>query len=187
MNFCVEGTDPGAKGAIAFLYPDDGLLAIYDLPIAAVTGSTRVFHDVDSVALADLLRQHDPVHGYLEKVHAFPGEGAVGSFSFGDNFGSIKGVHAGVGIPLTRVAPETWKKNLRVPKDKKQAVARARELFPACSLLFTRPDRAEAALIGLYGALNLGHAPKRKFIPFGGLSHVQEQEGLPVSRNPRPG
>ena len=165
MSFCVEGLDPGSKGAVAFLYPDDGILDVFDLPTFQVDGTKRTMTYADGVGLADLVEPRKPAHAYLEKVHAMAGEGPVGAFTFGDNFGTLKGVHNALRVPLTLVSPQVWKANLKVPKDKKQAVARARELFPACSSLFTRPDRAEAALIGFYGLLHLGHAPKRRFEP----------------------
>jgi crossover junction endodeoxyribonuclease RuvC len=94
-----------------------------------------------------------------------PGEGHVGAFSFGDGFGVIKGVLAGLRIPSTSVEPQVWKKTLRVPADKKLSKARAIELFPDCSKKFTRPDLAEACMIALYGMMALGHPPIRKFSP----------------------
>lgn len=160
---CIVGIDPGSKGAIGFLWPDDGVAAVFDIPIAETTGTSRTFREVEPVVLAALFKRFDPIHVYLERIHSLPTDGVVGAFTFGDNFGSLKGVIGAIGIPLSRVAPEVWKKSLKVPKDKKQAVARARELFPACADAFTRPDRAEALLIGFYGMMHLGHPAKKRF------------------------
>lgn len=159
------GIDPGSKGAVAFLDPDEGKIDVHDLPIEVVVGAKRLFRYVDAPALVTLLRSRSPALGYLERVHAMPHDGAVGAFTFGDNFGTIKGVFAGCGVALSKVSPDTWKKALRVPADKTQAVKRALEVFPSCEGLFTRPDRAEAALICLYGLLHQGIRPKRGFEP----------------------
>ena len=163
MSFCVAGVDPGSNGAVAFLYPEEGWLCVYDMPVFKVDGTKRTFTYADGIGLADLIEAHNPVHTYLEKVHAMAGDGLVGAWSFADNFGTIKGVHAGLRVPLTQVPPQVWKKSLRVPADKKQSSSRARELFPACSSLLTRSDKAEAAMIGLYGLLHLGHAATKRF------------------------
>lgn len=165
-DFCIAGADPGSHGAVAFIWPDLGKLMVTDLPTFKLSGSSRTFTYCDGVGLADLLEKHTPVHTYLERVHSMPTDGAVGAFTFGNNFGTIIGVHAGLRIPLSQVTPSVWKSNLKVPADKKESTARAKALFPACSKLFTRGDKAEAAMIALYGLLHLGHVLKKRLEPW---------------------
>lgn len=157
-SFCIAGIDPGSKGSVSFLWPSLCRIEVLDLPVDKVAGTSRTFTYVDADALTRMFEERNPLHTFLEKVHAMPSDGSVGAFTFGDNFGSIKGVLAALRCPRTQVPPETWKKALRVKADKKQAVLRAKELLPDCAAAFTRPDRAESALIALYGALDLRHS-----------------------------
>ena len=152
-NACIAGIDPGSKGAIAFLYPRQGKLAVYGLPVTKVVGSSRTFTYADGAGLAALCRLHAPVKAFLERVHSLPGDGAVGAFSFGDNFGTIKGVLGTLGIETYQIEPSVWKKTMKAPADKALSRKRANDLFPECVKLFTRADKAEAAMIALYGSL----------------------------------
>ena len=172
---CHLGIDPGNKGALAFLWPADGVLAIYNIPLIKTTGTSRVFTEVDGAGLAELIKKHNPTHGCIERVHSREGEGPVGAFTFGMNFGALVAVTAACGVNMTKVEPGVWKANLRVPADKNEARDRAGELFPECKTLFSRPDKAEAAMIGLYGVLHGGHVPKRKFFPFKEQSDGEDQ------------
>ena len=154
---CFEGIDPGAHGAVSFIWPETAQIAIYDLPILTrfVSGNDRRY--VDGVALAELVRKHAPTYLYLEDVHAMPRDGIVGAFSFGENKGTIKGVHQALGIPFEQVPPQSWQAAMHCPADPKKAKARAAVLFPSCIKYFTRADQAESAMIALYGVLHQGH------------------------------
>ena len=165
MTIIIEGCDPGAKGAVAFVDPKRGWLYLHDLPVTKRTGSSRVITEADGIRLASLVKFHNPLHLYLEKVSSSPQMGVAGAFSFGDNYGTIKGVHSALDVPMSFVAPQTWKANLKVPADKKEALARARQLMPGCSELFTRADKAEAALIALYGCFHSGNIVEKRLIP----------------------
>jgi crossover junction endodeoxyribonuclease RuvC len=76
-------------------------------------------------------------------------------FNFGRDYGQILGVLAALEIPVTLVTPAKWKSTLRIPADKSAARARAAQLWPGLAGTFARArddGRAEAALIGFYGA-----------------------------------
>ena len=161
----IAGCDPGAKGALALIYPDDGWLRVIDMPTYEVT-RTKTKTIIDEGTIARFLKSGEPLHLYLEEVASSPQMGVASAFTFGVNYGTIKGITTTLGISRSEVRPQVWKKDLRVPRDKKEATGRARELFPGASSLFTRPDRAEASLICLYGVLHLGHAIKKRLEPF---------------------
>ena len=161
----VAGVDPGAKGAIALIYPDDGWLRIIDMPTYEVT-RTKKKTLIDGGSICDFLRAGQPVHLFNEEVASSPQMGVASAFSFGMNYGSIKAIASALQIPQSEVRPQVWKKELRVPKDKKEATGRAKELFPRATSQFTRPDRAEAALICLYGVLQLGHTIRKFIVPY---------------------
>ncbi|MFM2150283.1 MAG: crossover junction endodeoxyribonuclease RuvC [Pseudomonadota bacterium] len=153
------GIDPGASGAVAWLSDNGHLIEARDLPVTKVGSRTQLMPAV----LAGWLMQLDrrPIHAFLERVATRPGEGAVGAFSFGRGYGQIEGVLAALGIPVTLVTPQSWKRSLGVPADKSAARARAAQLWPGLAGTFARvkdDGRAEASLIGLYGAHSLqGH------------------------------
>lgn len=146
----IVGIDPGASGAIAWLTDQGFLIECRDLPHVPKVGLIPAI-------LADWLRQDDrrAVHAFVERVASRPGAGVAGMFNFGRNYGQIEGVLAALGVPVTLVTPQKWKNSLRVPADKGMARARAAQLWPGLAGTFSRvkdDGRAEAALIGLYGA-----------------------------------
>jgi crossover junction endodeoxyribonuclease RuvC len=144
------GIDPGQQGAIAWLSSDGYLIEVRDLPVTKGDG-------LIPAVLADWLRAPGrmPAHAFVERVAARPGAGVSGMFRFGRGYGQIEGVLAAVGIAVTLVTPGKWKGALRIPADKAASRARAAQLWPGLAGCFARvrdDGRAEAALIGLYGA-----------------------------------
>lgn len=165
---CYAGIDPGKNGAVAIMWPSLGKLLLRSIPIKKVQGTSRVFSFCDTDALTELFEEYQPERATLERVHSFPTDGAVGAFSFGDNFGSIKGVLSGLHIPRTLVEPNVWKAAMGVTSDKQECKKRAKLIFPECAKLITRPDIGEAALICLYGILQMGIQPRRDVTPMEG-------------------
>lgn len=161
---CIVGIDPGNQGALAFLDPENNRMRIVDMPTFEFE-TTRKRVKIDPYAIKSELAGQPVGHIYLEEVHASPQMGTVSAFSFGEGKGIIKGVAAALDIPLTETKPTQWKKQMRVPADKRATVQRSSQLFPAISPLFKGPrggvfdGRAEAALIALYGAMELGRSP----------------------------
>lgn len=144
------GIDPGATGGIAWLTDHGHLLEVRDLPVVKGEG-------LMPAVLASMLREpgRAPVHAFVERVASRPGAGVAGMFNFGRDYGQILGVLAALDIAVTLVTPTRWKGNLRIPADKSAARARAAQLWPGLAGTFARvkdDGRAEAALIGLYGA-----------------------------------
>lgn len=151
------GIDPGLSGAVAWLSDHGHLIEVRDLPVAKANGKSELM----PAALADLLRERMPIHAFVERVAARPGAGVSGMFNFGRGYGQIEGVLAALGVPVTLVTPAKWKAALRIPADKSAARLRAAQLWPGLAGTFSRvkdDGRAEASLIGLYGAHALqGH------------------------------
>jgi crossover junction endodeoxyribonuclease RuvC len=143
------GIDPGAGGAIAFL-TEDGLIAdVLDMPTVNVNGKNRVA----TQALALLIAANRPTHAYVELVAARPGQGVSSMFAFGQACGVVDGVLAALGVPVTYITPQQWKRAMQVTKDKGSSRRRAMQLFPARAALFQRVQddgRAEAVLLGAY-------------------------------------
>lgn len=158
------GVDPGAGGAVAAIDRNGRIIAIEDMPTTEHKGRRRV----DAVALARIVRGMAPDAAFIEDVHSQPNDGAVAAFAFGRSTGRIEGVLAALGIPTTPVPPQEWKRAMRIPsadtyaKRKEAARARATQLLPGAAdrwPLKKHADRAEAALIALWGARHAGHVP----------------------------
>lgn len=148
------GVDPGLSGALAILDATTGdLIDVLDMPhtdghvSGAVVGAFFGAHDID--------------HAWVEKVHAMPGQGVSSMFKFGMAYGAVLGVIEDRRIPLTRVAPATWKRAAGLTKDKSASRRRATELWPRHAGRFARvrdDGRAEAALIARHGWLELARS-----------------------------
>jgi len=156
----IAGIDPGVTGAVAFYDPDGPSLEVIDFPIFMFKRGRSTTKDLNAIALADLIRARmtGADHVFVEKVHALPGQGVCSTFKFGTVYGTIIGILADQKIPTTFVTPQQWKKAMRVTADKEAARLRASQLLPNyVSLWPNRKDhnRAEAALIALYGSQQL--------------------------------
>lgn len=174
LNWRVMGVDPGAKGAIATLDPVEFTLRVSSIPTRQfVRKSGRKVTQVDPVKLQRLVFVHGPGRAILEEVGTRPDEGAVSAFSFGQTFGTIRTVLELSEVPLELVTPATWKRQTKTPADKDGAVAWADKLFPECKAMWRGPrgglqhDRAEAAIMALFGLVSKNAALTRPFVPIG--------------------
>jgi len=160
----IVGIDPGNSGALAFLDTDNATMRIVDMPTFEFE-TTKKRVTIDPYSIVAEMQQQDISHVYLEEVFSSPQMGVVSAFNFGEGKGILKGIVAAMGIAFTQVKPARWKKDMKVPADKRASVQRASQLFPGAASRFKGPrggvfdGRAEAALLALYGALELGCAP----------------------------
>lgn len=158
----IVGVDPGLSGAIAFLN-DEGVLEIVDMPVLVTKKGAKKQSNIDTCQLANEIDSRNKLsitHAYIEAVHAMPGQGVTSCFQFGKGFGIVIGVIAANYIPFTLVTPNEWKKTLRVPAEKDGARARASELMPRFSHLWSlkkHDGRAEAALLAYWGRQSLAN------------------------------
>lgn len=152
----IMGIDPGLKGGVAFY--DGDTLSVYATPVLSETfikkGKTSKRNIMDLSTMSDIIKQHNPTHGFLEKVSAMPGQGVTGMFRFGTNYGEYRGIMAGLGVSWTEVLPQKWKKAYALSSDKNPSLILARELFPDNIndfRLIKHDGLAEAALIAKFG------------------------------------
>ncbi len=148
----ILGIDPGINGAIVLLDCNEPIEWMR-MPTITVGKSKRV----DCAELRHFFPTHDPVHAYVELVHAMPGNGSASMFSFGHACGAVEGLLAALHIPMTYVRPQAWKKAAGlIGSDKDAARSRAIQLWPAWSALGKKGEGqalADAALIATFGAL----------------------------------
>jgi crossover junction endodeoxyribonuclease RuvC len=85
-------------------------------------------------------------------------QGIASGFKYGRAVGAIESAIALCAIPIEVIEPSTWKRFWHLPgKDKERARQLALEKFPAAHASLARKmdhQKAEAALLALYGALH---------------------------------
>jgi crossover junction endodeoxyribonuclease RuvC len=134
---------------------DLSALVVSDMPSTIVKIGKGHRRQISEFWLADVLRVYQPDCAWIERVHAMPKQGVTSSFAFGLSYGLARGVLAALGVSVTLVTPQEWKKSFRLGPDKNEARLVAARLFPENASYFTRAKddgRAEAALLALFGA-----------------------------------
>lgn len=157
MSQLICGIDPGLDGAFAFLDPDHLNLTIVPMPTFEKNG----LRHTDPAGVAAILKQHRPTHAIMEAVFSSPQMGVRSAFSFGRSKGVLEGaLHMAPSEPeVILITPSVWKPAMGATADKKQTAARATTLMPNCASAWKRvkdADKAEAALLALYGSVKLG-------------------------------
>lgn len=145
---CILGVDPGASGALCFLFLEPmELISVYDTPV--------VDGQLDAAGFAAQIETLAPSVCIIERVGAMPKQGVSSTFKFGVAFGMAQGVVAAMKIPMHFVTPGKWKKHFGLSADKEEARGRALQYWPSRADLFKRKKdhgRAEAALLAKYYA-----------------------------------
>lgn len=128
MTKYVIGIDPGTTGTICVLSDNGDYIDHLHMPTMKVGKRNRV----NAAAVTAWLKQYqNDSTCYLEKVQAMPGQGVTSMFSFGHSAGIIEGIVVALGIPVTLVTPQSWKKKAAlIGKDKDAARTRAIQLYP---------------------------------------------------------
>lgn len=154
----IAGIDPGLSGAVCVFDVDKGMLTILDMPTVEVKSGKTMKRKLSEPMLAELLRPHAIDHCALEQVGAMPGQGVSSMFSFGQSYGAIRGVLAGLQVPITMVTPAKWMKDIKLNGGKDGSRERASQIFPAYASSFSRVKdngRSDAALLA-YWLLQFG-------------------------------
>lgn len=150
----ILGVDPGCSGAVAALRLDGAIVAHTPMPVGKIGKSTRM----NPQSLAGWIRglPETPSHAYIELVGSMPGQGLSSTFGFGHAAGVVEGVIAALGIPVTHITPQSWKKTVGlIGKDKDAARTRAAQLYPgerALDLIAKGQALADAIFIARTGA-----------------------------------
>ena len=156
------GVDPGALGAIAAINENGVLVAMHDMPYELVKiGNTKKkrivpekIQEIVSEMQSNLFLYQSVA--WVEKVGARPGQGVSSCFAFGEAYGLVRGVLAGLCIPTYTVTPAVWKKALKLGSSKESSRLVAMDQWPDDAGVFKRvkdDGRAEAALLAMYGLL----------------------------------
>lgn len=148
------GIDPGAKGGIALVGSDGGVIAYPwdDDKFISYMRTATITRDRDGEKLI----------AAVEKVGAVHGNGIVSSFSFGRSFGYILGALSAFAIPYQLVPPNVWKREFSlIGKDKAASIEVCKRLYPNVNLLPTERCRKESD--GMAEAVMIATFAKRHF------------------------
>ncbi len=153
MKKIIIGIDPGLTGGIAVLdSKSKELISLADMPVIPEGGRKKVSGHGLATIIGGYGRQQVAMV-YLEKVGARPGQGVVSMFNFGRSYGAVEATIAVLGLPLTYVAPQSWKRAaglLRADKDASRG--RVLDLYPNADVHRKKDTgRADAVLIALFG------------------------------------
>ena len=162
----IGGIDPGLTGALAILDFENFVLHLWDTPTVTVRVGDKDRKRCDPDAFVEAFSRFPLDYCTIENVQSTPNDGHVGAFTFGKVTGIAIGIAAGLDIPLASVSPAKWKMRMQCPADKEQTKLRASQLFPHCTAGWSRKmdhGRAEAAIIALYSAIELGLMPSQPF------------------------
>ena len=144
----ILGIDPGLDGGLAIISFNGDLEMIETVPTEPKGGFIK--RQVDAQKLSNILRVYPISVCYLERVASRPGQGVGSVFSFGDTYGAIRGVLGALNIPTYTVAPQTWKKELKI-SSKDDSLKAIKELYPLLKMRKKDHNLAEALLLALYG------------------------------------
>lgn len=149
------GIDVGLDGAITVLDHNGQLVDVIDVPTVEIKVGKSMKRRIAPAALVSELElfAREDCCALVESVASRPGQGVSSVFSFGQSFGLIVGVLAGLKVPTEFVTPNVWTKAMRVVDGKDGSRQRAMELFPSHADKFKRVkdhNRAESCLIAVY-------------------------------------
>ena len=102
------GIDPGKGGGIAVL--TNKTVKVYPCPRTVEDMATLI-----SMCLNKVSASRTKV--IIEKVWAFPTDGRMGSFSFGNNYGQWQGILASHELDPVYVTPKVWQSHFDIKKD----------------------------------------------------------------------
>ena len=144
----ILGIDPGLDGGLAIITKGSKIELLETIPTESKGGFIK--RQVDTKELARILRPFSDAEVWLEGVASRPGQGVASVFSFGDTYGSIRGVLGALQMKVNTVTPAAWKKQLKI-SSKEDSLKAIKELYPLLKMRKKDHNIAEALLLALYG------------------------------------
>jgi crossover junction endodeoxyribonuclease RuvC len=144
----VIGIDPGKKGAIV-LYSRDGAGRVEPHRMPNKDGEIDLY-GIDKI-INPALAVSD-CFAFIEDVHAMPRQGVTSMFNFGFSTGALHGILSYCNIPIYKVTPQSWKRQILkgYGTDKAAAIAYCEQHYPEISLI---PTGCRVASDGICDAL----------------------------------
>jgi crossover junction endodeoxyribonuclease RuvC len=143
----ILGIDAGLDGGLAVI-DGNAIELLETIPTEPKNGFIK--RQVDTHKLAKILRPFRDSKCYLEQVSARPMQGVSSVFSFGDTYGSIRGVLGALEITTYYVTPQVWKKSLKI-SSKEDSLKACQDIFELEKMKKKDHNLAEALLIAYWG------------------------------------
>jgi len=156
----IVGCDPGFSGAFCFISENSQGLDLKTFPMPILSAPKTVLDEVAIKNLLKMLGQDQITHFFIERAIVMPGQGVVSSGRFMEQYGFLRGLCVGLGIPYTVISSVRWKKVLMdgMAKEKEASLVRLAQLYPELKLAgpkVSRIGQADAVLIAHYGRQTL--------------------------------
>ena len=143
----IIGIDPGLDGGIAIIN-GNAIELLETIPSQPKNGFIK--RQVNTIELARILRPFKDSICFMEQVSARPMQGVSSVFSFGDTYGSIRGVLGALEITTYYVTPQVWKKSLKI-SSKEDSLKACQDIFKLEKMKKKDHNLAEALLIAYWG------------------------------------
>ena len=131
------GIDPGKSGGLACIVEGEGIRA-EPMPSTEFKIAQWIRMLTEDWNVLDIQSCR------IEKIHAMPSQGVTSMFSFGQNYGFLRGCLFSSGVSFEEVTPRTWQKEFGIqPRDKKKKETKNQfknRLLAKCQQLFPNYD-----------------------------------------------
>ena len=140
------GIDPGKGGGIAVI--TDETVQIHNCPRTVDEMATLIGMCLNNVAAYR-------TKVLVEKVWAFPTDGRVGSFTFGENYGQWQGILASHELSPVLITPKMWQSHFEIkkglPKNVRKNILKQMAIERCPDTKKITLKTADALLIAIYG------------------------------------
>lgn len=144
------GIDPGVRAGVALISKSNDVIECNAAVPLRIKGKS-VFDASWLYNLLDEWMSKYDIRAYVESQRPMPKQGVVSVFTHGGTVGAIHAVLRILGVPFVEIHPATWKKGMRLGKDKSASRDMATDLFGIPFERVKDHDLAEACLIAYYG------------------------------------
>jgi hypothetical protein len=149
------GIDPGAKGSICVLAPNQNEVMFYPTTDKPFELLERILHLKETCDVKAIM---------IEDVHSIHGASAKSNFMFGYNVGVVNTLAQATGIMVMRVQPKVWQKHVGVKAKgndiKKEVASICDRLYPAVTIRGPRGG----LLDGCSDALMIAHYVAQTYV-----------------------
>lgn len=146
------GVDPGKSGCIVLIHGTGEWAAELSLESTLTDIGTMLRMYRRSITFALIEQVHSGIFGSQGKM------GVRSSFTFGDSFGSIRGMVTVCNIRHEYIQPQKWQQemNCRTHGDKNVSKAKAQQLFPSVKVTHRNADALLIAELARRKAIERG-------------------------------
>lgn len=109
MELTIVAIDPGVTGGIAVL-EGGKLIEAYAMPNRKAKVGKEIDYERLAEIFSDVSNRFDVSLVVIEDVHSLFQASKQSNFTFGENYGIVKGVVAGCKLSISKILPKEWQK-----------------------------------------------------------------------------